>query len=295
MAVPPTRRPGASRPAQYLLFGGYVVAVLGAVAGLILLVTAWADPAGHAQLRARATDLTAPLSTLAADATVGVRGAGQAVGDWWRAGAQNAALRQELEDGRTVAVEAAAIRAENQRLKRLLRVVERDGAPVAVTRLVASSPAALRRLAVLPVGRSSGVRPDQPVRGPVGLVGRVLETGSLSARVLLITDTASVVPVRRASDDLDAVAAGDGAGGLEIRPLSTRRVVLRPGDLFITNGIGGVYPPNIPVAVVRRTATDRAAARPLADPSLSDPILVLPVYEPAVAFAPPVPVAEGAE
>ncbi len=286
MAVPPTRRPGASRPAQYLLFGGYVVAVLGAVAGLILLVTAWADPAGHSQLRARATDLTAPVSRVAATATVGAGDLGRRIGDWWRAGAQNAALRRELERGHTQLVEAAAIRAENERLKRLLRVVERDGAPIAVTRLVASSPAALRRLTVLPVGRSSGVRPDQPVRGPVGLVGRVLEAGAVSARVLLVTDTASVVPVRRASDDLDAVAAGDGAGGLEIRPLSSRRVVLRPGDLFVTNGIGGVFPPNIPVAVIRRTATDHAAARPLGDPALSDPVLVLPIYEPAVAAAP---------
>ena len=147
---------------------------------------------------------------------------------------------------------------------------------MAVTRLVSSSPGAVRRLAVVPVGRSSGVRPTQPVRGPAGLIGRVIETGSISARILLLTDPASVVPVRRATDDLEGVVVGDGAGGLELRPLVSRRVQLRAGDLFVTSGVGGVFPPGIPVALVRPSGGGRIAMQALASVDLSDPVLVLP-------------------
>ncbi|WP_373487773.1 rod shape-determining protein MreC [Blastomonas sp.] len=290
MAPPPSQRVGFSRPAQYLLFVAYVGTVLGAVGGLILLVTAWADPAGHSQLRSRLTDLTVPVSAGGAAVLRTGGGVGQRLGDWWRAGAQNAALRQELEEARIQMVDVGAVRAENQRLKRLLKVAERTGSPIAVTRVVASSPAALRRLAVLPVGRSSGVRPNQTVRGARGLVGRVIEAGAISARILLVTDTASVVPVRRATDTLSAVAVGDGAGGVEIRSLANRRVRLNPGDLFVTSGIGGVFPPGIPVAIVRQTASDQAAARPLGNPDLSDHVMVLPVFEPRVATPPPAPI-----
>ena len=293
MAPPEPRRLGFSRPAQYLLFASYVVAVVGALLGLLLLVTAWADPAGHRQLRSRVTDVTAPLS-LAGSSVVRGTGDGVArVADWWRAGAQNAALRQELETARVAMVDVSATRAENARLKRLLRVVERDGAPVAVSRLVAASPASLRRFGVLPVGRANGVRPNQSVRGPTGLIGRVVEVGAVSARVLLITDTASVVPVRRANDDLAGVAQGDGQGGLQLRPLANRRVTLRAGDVFVTNGVGGVFPPGVPVAVVRRGSSGMAAALPLNDPNLSDTVLVLPTYEPAMVAPPPASDAAG--
>ena len=267
------------------------MAVLGAVGGLLLLVTAWADPAGHSQLRARLTDLTAPLSASGAVVLRGGQAATGLIDDYWRAGAQNGALRQQLSSGRSEVVEAAAIRAENGRLKRLLQVVERDGRPIAVTRLVASSPGALRRLAVLQVGTSSGVLPAQPVRGPAGLIGRIIEAGAISARVLVLTDSASVVPVRRSSDDLAAVAVGDGAGGIEIRPLASRRVQVRAGDLFVTSGLGGVFPPNIPVAIVRQSGGQQVAAEPLANPRLSDYVMILPVYAPDVAS--PNPLADG--
>ena len=289
MADPKTR-PGFSRSAQFLLFASYAATVLGALLGVLLLVTAWADPAGHAALRSRLTDATAPLSSGFAEGARAIGRVGKGMGDWWRAGRQNAELRAELDDSRVAMVDVVAVRAENDRLKRLLRMVEREGAPVATTRLVASSPASLRRFGVMPVGRSAGVGPDQTVRGPTGLAGRVVEAGAFSARVLLITDTSSVIPVRRATDDLTAVVVGDGTGGLELRPLANRRIVLRPGDLFVTSGIGGLFRPGIPIAVASGASTGApVAARPLFDPGLGDIVLVLPVWsaEMAVDVRPP--------
>ena len=295
MSAPPSRT-GFSRSAQYLLFAGYVVTVLGALLGVLLLITSWADPAGHRLLRERLTDATAPLSAGGASVSRGAGVIGRRIGDWWRAGQQNEALRRELAGARVAMVDVSAVRAENARLKRLVRLVERDGRPVAATRLVASSPVSLRRFAVVPVGRTSGVAPNQTVRGPTGLAGRVVEASAISARVLLITDTASTVPVRRATDDLAAVAVGDGTGGLEIRPLSNFRVILRSGDLFVTNGIGGVFPPGIPVAVLRSAeGSGELIARPTFDPNLTDPVLILPLWEPAAAVPVIEPTAPASE
>lgn len=287
MSAPPIRT-GYARSAQYMLFVVYVMTVLGALVGLLLLVTSWADPAGHRILRERLTNVTVPVSTAGANVGRGLGGFGRRIGDWWRAGHQNEALRTELASARVAMVDVAAVRAENTRLKQLVQLIERDGRPVAATRLVATSPSSMRRFAVVPVGRTSGVVPNQAVRGPNGLAGRVIAAGSISARVLLITDTASVVPVRRVTDDLSAVVAGDGVGGLELRPLANYRVTLRAGDLFVTNGIGGVFPPGVPVALLRTGVTHGSLiAQPIFNPNLTDPVLILPIWEPVVVAKQP--------
>ena len=104
------------------------------------------------------------------------------------------------------------------------------------------------------------------MRGPDGLVGRILEAGPDSARVLLLSDAESIVPVRRTRDGMPAIAAGRGDGLIEIRSVNASNVVFLPGDLLMTSGIGGIYPPNIPVARVIRRSRDTAPARTIAQP-----------------------------
>ncbi|MGC8170129.1 rod shape-determining protein MreC, partial [Salmonella enterica] len=65
-----------------------------------------------------------------------------------------------------------------------------------------------------------GVATGQPVRGPEGLIGRVLETGPNSARVLLLIDPESVVPVRRTRDGMPALAAGRGDGLIDVKSVA---------------------------------------------------------------------------
>ena len=62
MAAPSPRRPGYSRKAQYGLFAAYVIAVAGAVAGLLLVLISAFDPTGFAALRGIASEITAPVS-----------------------------------------------------------------------------------------------------------------------------------------------------------------------------------------------------------------------------------------
>lgn len=285
------RRPGFSRRAQYGLFLSYVVAVTGIFVGLGLVVVSHVDPEGFGAVRGAALDLTTPISALGRGM---VRGAGSivdGVGNYVDAGSKNAAMARELDANRRELVRARILAFENERLRRMLHLVENRPASISVARIVGSTGVSSRRLATITAGIAQGVRAGQPVRSPEGLIGRVVEAGMLASRVLLITDNASVVPVRMARGGMPALAAGRGDGSIEIRPLGAGGNPFNRGDIVLTSGTGGLYPPDVPVAVILRKEGDVAVAWPLADPSQLD----YAVVEQPFAGLPPQPKAASGE
>ena len=280
MAPPFTRRLGSSRRAQYGLFVGYVVTVAGILFAVMLLIIAIIDPRGFAALKGAALDATTPVSSAGRAVVRFFDDIGESVGDYFRAASQNAALREALAQSQRERIDARATELENKRLKALLGLAREVEDEVTVTRIVGSSFESARRLATLSAGASSGVRPGQPVRSPEGLIGRVIETGRWASRVLLVSDSASKVPVRLVRDGTPAIAAGVGDGTIMLSTLEIGRNPFRRGDVLVTSGVGGVYPPNIPLARVVRVDSDRTFARPLADPSEVDFAIVLRPYQP---------------
>ncbi|WP_145201149.1 rod shape-determining protein MreC [Sphingobium sp. B2] len=297
MARPPSRRPGHNRKAQYSLFASYVVAVTGAAIGLLLIVVAIFDPTGFAGIRAVTAELTRPVSVGLKNMVSGVSSIDEVLAAYWRAGSQNVALRRQVEADRNRIIEAKAVAQENARLKKLLKLVDEDASQLLTARLISSSSSSARRFARLNAGRWQGVQPGMPVRATEGLIGRVHSTTPNTSDVLLLTDSGSIVPVRRANDNVPAIATGAGDGSLEIRSLSAGRNPFKPGDLLVTSGIGGIYQPNIPVAVVVRVQGEIAWGFPLANPSRVDAVVVERAFEQVVTRPDPgTPAAtEGAE
>lgn len=285
MAPPANRRTGYSRRAQYGLFIGYVVAVGGVVLAILLLVAAMVDPRGFAALRGAALDATVPISSSGRGVVRFFGDGAEAIGAYVQAGSQNAALKEELRTSRQRLIEARSIALENARLKRLLRLRDATADAVVTARIVGSTFDSSRRLATLSAGSSQGVRPGQPVRAAEGLIGRVIETGRHASRVLLITDGANFVPVRLVRNGTPALSSGAGDGTLDVRALTAGANPFRRGDIFVTSGTGGIYAPNIAVAIVVRVDGDKTVARPLADPSRADFAIVQKVYQP-LASAP---------
>lgn len=297
MARPPSRRPGHNRKAQYSLFASYVVAVTGAAIGLLLIVVAIFDPTGFAGIRAVTAELTRPVSVGLKNMVSGVSSIDEVLAAYWRAGSQNVALRRQVEADRNRIIEAKAVAQENARLKKLLKLVDEDASQLLTARLISSSSSSARRFARLNAGRWQGVQPGMPVRATEGLIGRVHSTTPNTSDVLLLTDSGSIVPVRRANDNVPAIATGAGDGSLEIRSLSAGRNPFKPGDLLVTSGIGGIYQPNIPVAVVVRVQGEIAWGFPLANPSRVDAVVVERAFEQVVTRPDPgaPAAAEGAE
>lgn len=280
MAAPPSRRPGYNRKAQYGLFASYIIAVAGALLGFLLAIISIADPTGFAVIRNTTAEVTRPVSATLRRLVSGIGSADEHIVAYVRAGSQNAALRRQVEANRTRLIEAAAIEQENRQLKKLLKLVETQDDEVVAARMISSTSTSLRRLARLSAGRRQGVRPGQPVRAPDGLVGRIYEAGPNTANVLLLTDPENIVPVRRTRDNVAGISTGLGDGSLEVRPLSMGRNPFKPGDIMVTSGTGGLYRPNIPVAIVLRVDGDAAIAVPLANPAKADTVIVQHIFQP---------------
>lgn len=285
MVRPAHRRPGQSRKAQYSLFAAYVIAVTGAVAGLLLAILSVVDPVGFAQLRIASHEITAPVARATRSAIGSISGIDDAVSAYVGAGSQNRRLRKELAETRRQLVATSSLQEENRQLKALLKLQETDKAAIANGYLLTSTSTSSKRIALLSLGRNVGVAAGQPVRGADGLIGRILGAGPSVSQVLLITDIDNIVPVRRARDGLPALAYGRGNGDLDIRTLNIANNPFKPGDILVTSGTGGLYPPNVPVAIVIRRQDDGALARPLADPAKVDAVSVLRPYTPADAEA----------
>ncbi len=281
MAPPKTRRPGFSRRAQYGLFIGYVVAVAGILFSLLLLVVAVIDPPGFRALRSAALDATTPVSAGSRGVVRFFTETSDGVGHYFWAASRNEALAAKLKQAQIENMEARAVRLENARLKQLLGIRRGMSDHVATAAIVASTFDSSRRIATLSAGSTEGVEVGQPVRAAEGLIGRVVETGWTASRVLLLTDGASNVPVRLVRDGTPAIAAGRGDGTVEIRPLEVGANPFRRGDVFATSGTGGIFPPNIPVAVVLRATRDETIAKPIANPARADYAVVQGIYQPA--------------
>lgn len=286
MAPPSSRRSGFSKKAQFSLFTGYLLAGAGALLGLALLLLSLWQPAAFAPLRGVASDVAvAPAGEATAAARSGQQGFFSSIAGYFRAGSQNAALREEVELARIRLAEADAVKAENTRLKALLGLRDKPVKPVTVARLVGSTATSGRRFAYLGAGRSDGVLPGMPVLSDRGVIGRVLEVGRASARVLLLTDSESVLPVRRATGDVVAFAEGRGDGMLRVRLVNLGINPLKPGDLMVTSGAGGYYRPGVAVAVITETTPDGGIARLVAEPSATSYVAVEPVHQPEAVAA----------
>lgn len=285
MAPTSSRRSGHSRRAQYSLFTSYLVAAISALVGAVLLGISLWQPAAMGGMRGAASDATEPAGEAVAAVRSGSGGFFDAITGYFRAGSQNAGLRNELELARIRLAEADAIAQENARLKALIGLAENDGKPVAITHITGSTASSARRFAYIGAGRADGVQVGMPVRSARGVVGRVLETANSTSRVLLLTDSESVLPVRRASDDLIAFAEGRGNGLLRIRLVNLGINPLKRGDLFVTSGAGGYYRPGVAVAVLTEIRPDGGLARMIADPAGTDFVRVEPIWQPETVAA----------
>jgi rod shape-determining protein MreC len=280
-----TARPGWSRRAQYGLFFSFLAVIAGIFVGLILLTLSLVAPQQFERVRGAALDLTSPITRGLHAVTATAEGLFTGAGDYWDAASQNAELKRERQTMLRRMVEAKAIFQENRQLKSVLQLREQERSTVAVGRVVGSSFNSPRRFAILSAGTSDGVRVGMPVRSPEGLIGRIIDAGALASRVLLVSDHANIVPARLLRNGIPVIAQGRGDGTIDVRPLEVGRNPFKRGDIIITSGTGGLYPPLVPIGRVVRLDDDGAVALPLADPSTISFAIVEPPFEPAVVAA----------
>lgn len=142
-------------------------------------------------------------------------------------------------------------------------------------------------------GTNQGVRYGMPVVTQQGLVGRVDAVIAGAARVKLITDSTSVVNIRLQSAEIEAQLLGSLTGDvtLDMIPLD---VAVEPGDVVLTSGLGGNFPPNVFVGQVLSTQIDEnalfqtATVQPIVPFETISAVLVVTNFE-AVDISPLIP------
>ncbi|MES2989754.1 MAG: rod shape-determining protein MreC [Pseudomonadota bacterium] len=264
-------------------------AVGGALIGAGLLLLSTFNPTAYSAVRGFFSELTTPIASAMAWVRGSIAGAPEGVSGYMNARAENERLKKQLADNETLVARARTLNQENRRLREMLQLRDVTTDAVVIARLVSSSASSTRRYATLNAGNWQRVKPGMPVREAAGLIGQVIETSPNTARVLLIVDPESIVPVRRTSDGLPAIAAGRGDGLMDIRSASVATMIFQPGDTFVTSGTGGIFSPNIPVARVIRTARDIAVAEPAANPDALDFALVQQSFLPELPAPIPTP------
>lgn len=169
---------------------------------------------------------------------------------------ENKRLAAENEELKLAQIKASQLAIDNQRLKKLLNVGEGQVNTIAAARVVSDSDSPFFKSVLINRGTRDGVQKGQAVINENGIVGRTINLGSSSARVLLATDINSRIPVKLASGGINMILEGDNSPypKLSFLPLGENLAI---GDLILTSGYGMVFPPDLPVGqVVKITGED---------------------------------------
>ena len=181
----------------------------------------------------------------------------------WDMREENDRLRAENEQLRRWQSIALALDAENQRLKASLRWIPDPTASFVTARVVADAGGVYARAVLLSIGPNSGIRKGEIAVDERGLVGRITEVGARTARVLLITDLNSRIPVILETSRAHAILVG--TNGPRPRLLYwPEGVVPREGERIVTSAEANAFPANLPVGTVHYTSTGAPEVEPAA-------------------------------
>jgi rod shape-determining protein MreC len=170
----------------------------------------------------------------------------------------NAKMRQQISADSVRLQQLQVLQAENQHLRELLAVRQHSDYPMQMAEIVYTERDIFKRKLFLDLGMQANVQPGQVVMDDIGVVGQVTRVYPLMSEVTLITDKDHAVPVQVLRNGLRAVVFGSGdTGDLALRymPVSAD---IKEGDILVTSGIDGTYPPGLPVARVSHIERDPA-------------------------------------
>lgn len=116
------------------------------------------------------------------------------------------------------------------------------------------------------------IKKDSPVISEKGLIGRIIEVYPSVLKVLTITNLLSRIPVKFLNTKRKGILSGNGDGLMLLDYFQSgnardncQEFIPQIGDILFTSGVGGIYPPNIPVGVVEQISNQTILVRPLVE------------------------------
>jgi rod shape-determining protein MreC len=164
--------------------------------------------------------------------------------------AENTRLKYENLELQATLQKMASIERENERLRILMHASSQVGEKILIAEVMRIDQDYYKQQIVINKGETNHVYEGQPVIDSKGIMGQVIELNQHSSTVLLISDLSHALPVQCNRTGIRTIAQGKGNPNeldLLYIPNNTK---LQSGDLLITSGLGGRFPPNYPVAIV---------------------------------------------
>lgn len=238
------------------------VFLLAAALGILLLGKA--DPTVFQRARTTVTDMTAPVLDALSRPAVTVSHVIAEARELSRLRDENNILRAENERLLKWQNAARTLLAENSELRKLLGFAADPDASSVTARVIGDSGGAFVRSVLVNAGAREGVTKGNAALSGNGLLGRVAEVGERSARILLINDLNSRIPVVVERSRERAILAGDNSVMPRLLYLPSQTKI-QVGDRIVTSGHGGVFPVGLPVGVVTAISEEGVRVLPFAD------------------------------
>lgn len=248
----------AISPRQFL---GRATLVLMILASIGLIVISRSSPETRSAIAAPIADSAAPALDVLSRPVEAMGNVRNWFANLANIYAQNAKLREansRLMQWQHVAIQ---LEAENNALRELLNYSAQEELRFTTAKVISDRGGPFTRTALINAGSGLGVLEGQPIINGDGLVGRVIESGEHSARVLLLTDINSRIPVITSDSRERAIAAGRNTANLTLLylPDDTQVTV---GEMLVTSGDGKTVPAGLPVGEVIAVKDGRVTVRP---------------------------------
>ena len=218
-------------------------------ASAVLLVLERVDHKWVHALHAASFDLISPLLERASQPAIYVQHLRHELGAYLDQVAELERLKAENQELKQWQWKANQLESEAKEYRKLLLAVDDSSYGFATGRAIADGRSPFVRSALINIGRAQGVTNGYAVVNSDGFVGRVVETGEHSARVLVFTDINSRVPVEIGSDRVRAIMRGDGDSRPVIEFVPADKTIAA-GDDVLTSGQDGLLPLGLPVGKI---------------------------------------------
>ncbi|MGK2923270.1 MAG: rod shape-determining protein MreC [Methyloceanibacter sp.] len=277
-------RPSWRAPVELLSFGLYFLCA-------VLLVLSRIGHGAISDARDGVVDLSAPLLEVASLPAIEARRAMERVELYMAAFDEVDRLKKENEELKQWEWRTKLLERKVAHLRSLLNAVEEPALVYATGRVIADARGPFVRSALINLGRRDGLRIGYAVINGDGLVGRTVDAGHSVARVLLLNDLNSRIPVLAGPAGVRGLASGDNSTELQLDFLP-EGAALYPGDEVYTSGSDGVLPRGLRVGVVAGSL-GAYKVRPYAELNSLDAVSVLFFDAPALTRADPPGASDG--
>jgi rod shape-determining protein MreC len=204
--------------------------------------------------RSALTSLVYPIQQMVSIPTRLVNSAHESIASYRYLSEENRRLREEELVLKTRLMKFATLEQENIRLRGLLETSFKVGEQMQIAEVLSVNIFPYEQVLVVNKGARFGTHIGQAVFGETGVVGQIVRVTPVSSEVLLITDSAHGIPVQVNRNGLRTVAVGTGQLDQLALPYLSGSADVKPGDLLVTSGMGGVFPPGYPVATISDVA-----------------------------------------